>query len=235
MTSSRHQYQSHSHYTASTPRNKHGSEKTVKRKTPGLVKKKGGSQGLVVSSGTSTLSHQSHSSGRGERGQGTEKNDRFTTHAQDSGYSSGGAAGHRGLLPASAVKTSDNGLESALNATAVLSGSPSLSHPASCVPIPATITSLQLTEGRRKGEERERLRVLEQEVAVLEQQLSEKTQAARNHVEELTCTRSELARERATLARVRYIDQLVVLFCCVVGATREPRESWGAAEEREGS
>ena len=50
---------------------------------------------------------------------------------------------------------------------------------------------------------RARVRQLEREAAVLEQQLAEKTQSARGHVEELTCMRSELARERAVLARVR--------------------------------
>ena len=50
--------------------------------------------------------------------------------------------------------------------------------------------------------ERGRVRQLEQEVAVLEQQLAEKTQAARSHEEGIACMRSELARERAALARV---------------------------------
>lgn len=114
---------------------------------------------------------------------------------------------------------SGNGLDAVaqMSSVAVFSGSPSLPHPspAASVSIPATISSIHLA-GRGGGKgvnssrreedvrwvERGRVRQLEHEVAVLEQQLSEKTRAARSHVEELTCLRSELARERAALARV---------------------------------
>ena len=105
---------------------------------------------------------------------------------------------------------------------ATFSGSPLLPHPpplAMSVSIPATVSSLllggreELKSGERSNgtaEERDRGRVrqLEHEVYVLEEQLSEKTQSARSHVEDLMCMRSELARERAALARVSLHLQL---------------------------
>lgn len=130
-------------------------------------------------------------------------------HILDSGYSSGSGATPRvglHLLASDKGVTSRNGAMS----SALFSGSPSLSHPV-CVSIPASVHVVGRGEqGSRerwgedsKGElERGRVRQLEHEVTVLEQQLSEKTQAAKGHVEDLTCLRSELARERAALARV---------------------------------
>ena len=93
------------------------------------------------------------------------------------------------------------------------------------LPVPATLTVSKLVlsgkEGEKEGEgssprsgeggeteriklerERSRVRQLEHEVSVLEQQLSEKTRASVGYVEELTCMRSELARERAALTMV---------------------------------
>lgn len=132
-------------------------------------------------------------------------------HILDSGYSSGSGATPRVGLHLSG---GDKGMTSrnAVVSSAPFSGSPSLSHPV-CVSIPASVHVVgrgggdQGTTGRwgdeSKGElERGRVRQLEHEVTVLEQQLSEKTQAAKGHVEDLTCLRSELARERAALARV---------------------------------
>lgn len=133
-------------------------------------------------------------------------------HILDSGYSSGSGATPRVGLHLSA---SDKGVVTSRNvavSSALFSGSPSLSHPV-CVSIPASVHVVgrgggeQGSRGRwgedSKGElERGKVRQLEHEVTVLEQQLSEKTEAAKGHVEDLTCLRSELARERAALARV---------------------------------
>ena len=109
----------------------------------------------------------------------------------DSGYSSGGVAGGRSSS-SQLGRTTDK----------TLTGSPSLSLPSATVSIPATLSDLRVSgEGVRRVE-RGRVRQLEHEVSVLEQQLAEKTQSAQTRVAEVTCMRSELARERAALARV---------------------------------
>ena len=112
----------------------------------------------------------------------------------DSGYSSGGVAGGRSS-GSQLGRTTDKTL---------LTGSPSLSIPSATVSIPATLSDLRVSgEGVRRVE-RGRVRQLEHEVSVLEQQLAEKTQSAQTRVAEVTCMRSELAREKAALARVSY-------------------------------
>lgn len=145
-----------------------------------------------------------------------EKEDRRKTgkHLLDSGYSSGSGPTPRVGLHLSAGQLSAGNKEvTSRNAavkvsSALFSGSPSLSHPV-CVRIPASVHVVGRGGGEHGGREeskgdleRGRVRQLEHEVTVLEQQLSEKTQAARSHVEDVTCLRSELARERAALARV---------------------------------
>jgi hypothetical protein len=126
----------------------------------------------------------------------------------DNGYSSGGVAGGQGFN--SGGVTTRPGKASGGDRSLYTLSSPLSLPTASTVSVPVTLTSLQLSGSVRtrreedggRGEERGRVRQLEHEVAVLEQQLSETTRTARSHVEELTCMRSELARERASLARV---------------------------------
>jgi chromosome segregation ATPase len=125
----------------------------------------------------------------------------------DNGYSSGGVAGGQGFN--SGGVTTRPGKASGGDRSLYTLSSPLSLPTASTVSVPVTLTSLQLSGSVRtrreedggRGEERGRVRQLEHEVAVLEQQLSETTRTARSHVEELTCMRSELARERASLAR----------------------------------
>lgn len=136
-----------------------------------------------------------------------------TRHVLDSGYSSGTGPTPKVSLRLSSGQLSagNEGVASRnkVSTSAPFSGSPALSHPV-CVSIPASVHVVGRGEGKRNrwGEEstenleRGRVKQLEHEVTVLEQQLSEKTQAARSHVEDLTCLRSELARERSALARV---------------------------------
>ena len=221
MTSSRH-HQEHSSFTprctagqvSSTPRNRHSAVNKTTRKKVAVHRsaKKGSSHGQS-SSGTVTTNawykpRPPLSSGRGGKQQAEPVkvgSGQLTTpvHVLDSGYSSGSGTRPRASvsgdqLPAGFI-TSGGGSEAMVSSAA----SPSL-HYTTCVPVSAT---LHLTGRRAEGdgekvEESGRVRQLEHEVAVLEQQLSEKTAAARSHVEEVTCMRSELARERASLTRV---------------------------------
>ena len=183
MTSSRRRQQHTSTYkTRDVASRKRESERTGK-KTERAKKEK--SRNSYITS-TSTSEAKSHLS---------------TPRAPDSGYSSGGVVSGRSQL----TKLADTSGGS--RSDVAVYKSPSLSLPTSSVTVPVTLTRLHLTgpqerRGDGEGVERGRVRQLEHEVAVLEQQLSEKTQAARSHVEELTCVRSELARERAALARV---------------------------------
>lgn len=89
--------------------------------------------------------------------------------------------------------------------TGKVSGRGSGGYPSTSLSIPARISSLKISSdgGDEDGVERGRVRQLENEVSVLERQLVEKTKTAQSHLEEVTCVRSELARERASLARVR--------------------------------
>ena len=228
MTSSRHRPTPHytPRHVSSTPQSRQA-VKTRGKKTSasGVGKKRDDLQGRATgtSAGVVGAPHQlqSASSVRRERQEvrsreevERERSSRFNTHVQDSGYSSirraqpGGGGGVRVTNDHSVGPGSGaSGVEAALNAVGVFPDSPSLSHSASHVTIPATLTSLHLS-GRKEGEgegEGGKVRQLEHEVAILEQQLSEKTLSARSHVEEMTCMRSELARERAALARVSVI------------------------------
>ena len=171
-----------------------------------------------------------------------EEKNHFSTPARtlDSGYSSGGVVGGRGFNSGGVVgvrsQQARGGKANGGDTAVFTSSPPSLSTPSS-VSVPVTLTGLSVTGktrreegeggrvGRGDGVERGRVRQLEHEVAVLEQQLSEKTQAARSHVEELTCMRSELARERAALARVSltYLSPFKSMLLC---ATRRSRRCW---------
>ena len=230
MTSSRHHEKRSSftpHCTAgqvsSTPRNRQiGVNKTTRKKVAAhsSVKKgssRGRTSGGTVTTDTSYKTRPPASSGHGWRrpvDSGKVGSGQLTTptHILDSGYSSSSGTRPRasvsGDLPPAGIAaglTSGGGPEAVVkvSSTATASGSPSL-HYTTCVPISATVrlTGRQAEgEGEKEGESG-RMRQLEHEVAVLEQQLSEKTAAARSHVEEVTCMRSELARERAALTRV---------------------------------
>ena len=181
--------------------------------------KKGSSHGQSsVGTVTTNASYKPRppvSSGRGGRERaelGKVGSSQLTTptHVLDSGYSSGSGTRPRvsvsgDQLPAgnTAGLTSGGVSEAVVKASSAASGSPSL-HYTTSVPISATVhlTGRRAEGDGEKKEESGRVRQLEHEVAVLEQQLSEKTAAARSHVEEVTCMRSELARERAALTRV---------------------------------
>ena len=212
ITSSRHHLPHPSRYTDrevyTTPRGE------AKKKT-GVAKKKNVSKSKQITSTISTNT-PSYVPGAGVREGGGGGGRRQVTatpgHVLDSGYSSGSGVrnrtGDQPLFPGkSGSNTRWSGTKTALQST--LHASPPLSHPppsatTTSVTIPATLHVTGRRGGGEAGEERERgkVRQLEHEVTVLEQQLAEKTQAARGHVEEVTCMRSELARERAALARV---------------------------------
>ena len=126
-----------------------------------------------------------------------------------------GSLSHTNFQPTSTPARpvdSNTGYSSGMVAAAGRSSEKTLPRPLASVSVPATLTNLHLSGhskvigGGGEGVERGRVRQLEHEVCLLEQQLAEKTQASLGHVEEITCMRSELARERAALARVSHTD-----------------------------
>lgn len=171
----------------------------------------------------------------------------FTTaatpaHILDSGYSSGSGVRANGQLifhVKSDGASGWNGMKTAHRDT--FHASPPLSQPATTsLTIPATVhvTGRSDVEGDNDKKRNEgKIRQLEHEVAVLEQQLAEKTQTARSHVEDVTCMRSELARERAALARVSLPSspEYFVLMCvCVyIQERQETREAAGVQLRKE--
>ena len=208
MTSSRH-HQPHPTQT----------EKSSKKKTSSSIKKKSlAKTNTITPSSYNTTNIHSHDNIR--------KRQFNTPLAQfDSGYSGSGSSGVRGngqlaFHVKSDVKPSAdwNGIKTSHRNP--FHTSPSLPQPPSSggsLTIPATVHVTSTTrsdiverDSERKKRDEGKIRQLQHEVTVLEKQLAEKTQAARSHVEEVTCMRSELARERAALARVS------LPFICVV-------------------
>lgn len=221
MTSSRHHQLHTPRYTArqvsSTPHDKQAGGKRGGKKKGTVTHSssqraasseasKGGPAPFKIDSTSSEWQQQEYYRKAGKRVVPTQ-------HVLDSGYSSGTGPTPRvnlrlstGQPSAGNERVTSRNTGPKMSTLAPFSGSPSLSHPV-CVSIPASVHVVG-RGGNRWGEEskenleRGRVKQLEHEVTVLEQQLSEKTQAARSHVEDLTCLRSELARERSALARV---------------------------------